>query len=111
MDISVQIRPAVIHDDLEVFILAYSGTQTNLLQAGDRGSPKWRQLGELEALPVPTFTLPGKMAGQILVALARAIEGHGIEPSSESRAKGQLEATIRHLEDMRAIVFKREPQS
>jgi hypothetical protein len=51
----------------------------------------------------PTFSIPSNLANPILTALASAITIAGVENKSESHLAGELEATKKHLEDMRLL--------
>ena len=55
----------------------------------------------------PFFSIPSSHT-EILQSLIDELLGAGIKPSEELFTKGKLEATERHLEDMRRLVF-REP--
>ncbi len=54
----------------------------------------------------PTLRLNTGDAGQIMKALADALDNHGVKTDSDAKMSGILEATKVHLEDMRKLVFK-----
>jgi len=54
---------------------------------------------------VPTMRLPDESAQQLMDGLWNA----GLRPKEGSGSAGALAATQKHLEDFRALVFKREP--
>lgn len=49
----------------------------------------------------PTLRLPGVNAQAAVDMLLKALEREGIRPQRQSTAEGELDATKRHLEDMR----------
>lgn len=57
--------------------------------------------------PEPTLRFSGLMAQQFLQGLAEALSSIGYKPKIEDEWLGELKATKTHLEDMRAIAFKR----
>lgn len=54
-----------------------------------------------------TFKLRGDEKNEIKKALADALGKSGFISESHEGARGKLEATEKHLEDMRALVFKK----
>ncbi len=54
----------------------------------------------------PTFSLEPEAAQQLMDELWRA----GLRPTEGSGSAGQLASTLKHLEDMRSLVFKKEPK-
>lgn len=62
----------------------------------------------------PTLRLVGSEAGDILKALADAIDQQGVKIDSDAKVEGLLQATREHLSDMRRLVFDgidRKPKS
>lgn len=54
----------------------------------------------------PTMILPQNRLNEVLRAFSEAVREKGFGYETESTAKGKLEATEKHLEDMRRLVFK-----
>ncbi len=52
----------------------------------------------------PTLILDEYQTRELIQAFVDIAKEEGIEPSSESKAKGKLEATERHLEDLRKLL-------
>ena len=61
--------------------------------------------GEAANTP-PTMILEERDLRELLSAFAKLGQERGIQSLDESTAKGKLEATERHLEDMRTLVFQ-----
>jgi hypothetical protein len=68
----------------------------------------WDELSELEERPEPTFILSGMDANELLKSLADSISDMGVKTESDFKIQGKLEATEKHLEDMRKLVFNRK---
>lgn len=64
------------------------------------------QYGEGGFVPPPTFSLEPEAAQQLIDELWRS----GLRPTEGTGSAGSLAATERHLEDMRALVFKTQPK-
>ena len=57
----------------------------------------------------PSLTLPHQWVDDgFMEQMARKLDPKFIEPESHERLKGELEATKKHLTDMRRIVMKKE---
>ncbi len=54
----------------------------------------------------PTMILTPIAANELLNGLAESLDNAGIKPPSIHKLEGLLEATKKHLEDMRTLVFK-----
>lgn len=54
----------------------------------------------------PAFTIDERTLRDLIAAFAELAQSRGIENKSETFTKGKLEATERHLADMRQLVFK-----
>ncbi len=54
--------------------------------------------------PEPTFMIPAKIAVEVQRALVDGLSEKGFIPASTEGVRGKLEATERHLEDMRGLV-------
>ena len=52
----------------------------------------------------PTLRFTGLWSGEILKALAEALDDHGIKTDSDAKIEGKLRATEYHLEDMRSLL-------
>lgn len=58
---------------------------------------------------IPTFVIPGTWGKEFWQSLVDEIDTRdGIKPTSEQGLKGRLEATVKHLEDMRTLVFNKK---
>lgn len=56
--------------------------------------------------PAPTFTLGSDKGHEFLKAIAEIAYKRGIKLKSDEQREGKLEATEKHLADMRRIVFE-----
>ena len=74
----------------------------------ENGRLVWRftPKSEFESIDDAILTLPQEMARGLFKALAEWAEGAGIRPENHERALGKMDATERHLGDMRALVAK-----
>ena len=54
----------------------------------------------------PTFTVSNLQAIPMLQAFAETLDKQGIKTDKDAKIQGTLEATNKHLEDMRKLVFK-----
>jgi len=52
----------------------------------------------------PTMILPENQTRELLSAFSELAKSNGFEHDSESKAKGKLEATERHLSDLRQLL-------
>ena len=52
----------------------------------------------------PTMILPEQETRDLIRAFSELASERGFEPDSESKAKGKLEATERHLADLRTLL-------
>lgn len=57
-------------------------------------------------IPEPTFFLGQSAAQEFLKEMAEKAAERGIKLESDLKREGKLEATEKHLEDMRKLVFK-----
>lgn len=88
----------------------FRDTTTGQTQVSERAAPLvWTPMpAEGECVRVePTLSLPPDAAQMLMDQLWHA----GIRPTAGAGSAGQLTATERHLEDMRALVFKKEPKA
>lgn len=53
----------------------------------------------------PLLVLTSELAAELLPAIQKALDQAKVPKPSESRLEGRLEATERHLDDMRKLVF------
>jgi len=67
---------------------------------------EWVQFSEFSVIQDPTFQWRSIEAQQIMKALAEAMDGFNIKTDQDAKLQGTIEAMKRHLEDMRALVFK-----
>lgn len=59
--------------------------------------------------PPPSFKVPPHAVPGFFKAMADAIAKMGFTSTETEGVRGKLQATERHLEDMRTLVFKRKP--
>jgi hypothetical protein len=64
------------------------------------------EISEYEPTPKPTFHLNDVESFELLKSFAETAAEKGIKLESDLKREGKLEATERHLEDMRKLVFK-----
>lgn len=65
-----------------------------------------------EPVEIPTFIIDDEMELRgIIAAFQEAGKALGVEMPTESHSAGKLEATEKHLEDMRRLVFSHPEQS
>lgn len=57
----------------------------------------------------PSLHLPGRLGEEVMKAMVNAFSERGIKPESDSKLQGKLEATEKHLEDMRTLLKLRKP--
>jgi hypothetical protein len=69
------------------------------------GHIEWREVEPWPARTLPTFSV-SLTAVNPLQNLADGLYDCGIHPTAAKGSAGQLSAVNRHLEDMRALVFK-----
>lgn len=67
---------------------------------------KWEKIPEGAMLPSATFLIRNNDMPDFYMELTRAVRGIGVCNDVEAAIKGELKATERHLEDMRALVEK-----
>lgn len=75
------------------------------VEDGVRSWKLWPEVG-IDDAPPPLVVLPGDVLPELMEALIK----QGTKPPAESFNKGKLDATERHLEDMRSLVFKNKPK-
>lgn len=82
-----------------IYIYEKTGAGAFLLQ-GD----KWKLIPEGAADHIfPTLSIPE----HVLPALAEELRKQGVNPH-QGATEGKLEATLKHLEDMRTLVFSKQ---
>lgn len=59
--------------------------------------------------PECVMEIPRDLFGEMLKAFAEMASDQGMKLDSDMKREGRLEATERHLEDMRNLVFKKRP--
>lgn len=57
----------------------------------------------------PAFLMDTRMVREITAAFLELARTQGQKPHNESRTEGELEATLKHLSDMRELVFTKKP--
>ncbi len=62
---------------------------------------------DIDTSTEPTIRISHFLAPDFLKALAEALDKEQIKTENDFKIQGLLEATKRHLEDMRRLVFKR----
>jgi hypothetical protein len=63
-------------------------------------------VGDGDVLPTPFLVMQSNIMVPFMKAIVDAAASHGIKPESQSSIEGKLQATERHLEDMRMIALK-----
>ncbi len=86
-----------VNGGVEVIVKIEEGTLTT------KFVPAGGSLSEQCTLSASTENMRG-----IVEAFVRYAQSQGFKSSEESRDSGKLEATTRHLEDMRSLVFKKK---
>lgn len=94
-------------DLIKVYIVDHfrQDGKSYLLQFG-KFNNTWVELKECKIPPEPTFRFRGIEKTEFLKAMADAIAEIGIKTDSDFKIQGKLEATEKHLEDMRRLIFK-----
>jgi hypothetical protein len=106
----IYIRPVINTLNDEVFIITSPGPRS-----GDVGSYITFDLEGKAILTTivrdgsdhdvkPAFILPTNTVRELVTAFSDYAKSQGIESDSESKAKGKLEATERHLTDLRTLL-------
>jgi len=111
-----------IQADIQVFPSQYTDSVQVIAVVRDRqggklrkyalqiaGPVEWVEFGEGMEFPHSTFSLPRQVAMQLHMGLNRALGEIGDLPKDQIAAEAELKATKVHLEDMRALVFQRDP--
>ncbi len=108
MKMYVHIAPGSTFDGYDVAIISVlDGEKSSVMWFDDNGVPCFTQFGEYETLPRMTMRVSGPLARVLFPQLAKALQIDGRFPlDSEGTLRGKLEATEKHLIDMRHIVFK-----
>lgn len=70
------------------------------------GLPKTQELSDYSRCEEPSFRFSKIDAHEFMKAMADAIAEHGIKTDSDMKREGKLEATEKHLKDMRHIALK-----
>lgn len=111
----IYLQPVFGSIDTEVFVICEPGPNQgdvgSYLQFTNNGIALTKLVREREGSSdyvKPAFRVPENILREILTAFAEAAQDRGIEKRSESFVKGKLDATEKHLEDMRTLVFKKE---
>ncbi len=90
--------------DVSVYIFRHVIEGTEMLKVGKNGSLEYGAIiphgGSKDVKP--TFQLPP----ETLQSLFDALQKRGMKPSDQSFVEGKLQATEKHLEDMRKIAFE-----
>lgn len=74
------------------------------------GRLTWNPYAEGGEFPAVTFSIRGREKS-LISKLMTALGKQGFEIPSEARMLGELDATKKHLLDMRTIVFKAKPDN
>lgn len=56
----------------------------------------------------PSLRIESRLAEELLRALAEALDKEGVKTENDYKIAGVLEATKKHLDDMRTLVLKKE---
>lgn len=87
-----------------VYLIRTVGEQTFIAHIGEDGKLLYEKINtEGPSQISPTFSVQANQAHALLTAFASALDIAGIENKTESRLAGELEATKKHLEDMRLL--------
>lgn len=85
----------------DVYIFREIGGKREFIQTGEKSV-----ILSMDGMaPSPTLSMDREM----MKAFADALNDRGIKPE-EGFLEGKLEATTKHLEDMRSLVFKKEKE-
>ncbi len=106
-DVRVRREPFLMN---QLDILLYMVEQKDGVRSAARANPitftNLNPADDITVRPEPTFSLEPEAAQQLMDELWRA----GLRPTEGSGSTGQLASTLKHLEDMRSLVFKKEPK-
>jgi hypothetical protein len=69
---------------------------------------EFQTIGRGDRIMEPSLQLDGMIAGDLLDAMLKEAGDMGLKTQEDSKIQGLYEATLRHLRDMRRIVFKGE---
>lgn len=75
-----------------------------LLQPSEENGWDWVKLDRGKVMPEPTLALHPDVAELLMEGIAEEIVGVEDPREKQSKAEGKLEATERHLEDLRSLV-------
>ena len=87
----------------DIIIFRKSGTGIDILKKD--GNIDHVPFGE--ATDLYTIRMPVQECREIISAFVKYAQDQGFKSSDESFSKGKLEATEKHLDDMRTLVFKK----
>lgn len=102
--LEVRITPQLYADALALHVIERRDGKVYIAQP--LGPLIFSQIPEIAPMPEPTLLLGGLHGKAFLKALVDGAQAFGIKPESHSFLEGELAAAKRHLEDMRALVFK-----
>jgi len=96
--------------DLKLWIVDDKSERRKLLNY-DYKNEKWISTDIEEGVLglEPSLNLPGRMGEEVMQAIVEAFNERGIKPESGNKTEGKLEATEKHLEDLRMLLKLRKP--
>jgi hypothetical protein len=104
-NIKVRIYKDPLTDMVKIGVFAKNGDGKRLIAKNI--DLVFEPIGECEVVK-PTIELSNEFAYDFLQALTDALNNEGYVPKEKSFLEGKIEATEKHLEDMRKLVFKNE---
>lgn len=102
--INVSTRPGTFIDD--VYIYAEAPNDKVAVYGLENGQAFTKLYDRGDADIPPTFSADHRVVVAIVAAFAENAKKLGIPEPTKEYANGKLEATEKHLEDMRKLVFK-----
>lgn len=91
---------------LSFYVVDQNEYRKALLHVIDGKTMRFDEVKEGYMAPEPTFSLPLDVGHEFLKAMAELAYERGIRLKTDEVREGKLEATERHLADMRQLVFK-----
>ena len=90
---------------LYIFRQTHDGEVEFLVAGGNGSEPSIQKIaGDQDG--IPTLIIPRLVGADIIKAIADALDRVGVRSDSDARISGLLDATNKHLEDMRTLVFR-----
>ena len=102
-EIKVFIRPELYGDGVEIVFIRERDGKRYVAKCVNL---EFVEIEEGKAIE-PTLRLNRFLAPKFLKALVEALDKEGVKTENDYKLQGILEATQKHLEDMRRLVFER----